>query len=241
MRNNFSLLILVLILAMSLVSSASAADENGITLIQPTGGTVSYEIKSEVDLDSLSSQSFVYLSNTPNDGWRFVRYIVKDKNNNEINISERSDLGTGEIYRYFIKQDATVTAVFEKAAHSITVNNPTGGTVTASVTKASEGDTINLSYTVSDGYLFRRFIVTKASDSSEVEVENGSNVEGIEAWYFKMPDGDVTVTAEIPAAHAITVQNPEKGGISVHETGNVNASLSSAVTGDTVEVLVLTE
>ena len=85
MRNNFSLLILVLILAMSLVSSASAADENGITLIQPTGGTVSYEIKSEFDVASHSVQNFVYLSNTPNDGWSFVRYIVKDKNNNEVN------------------------------------------------------------------------------------------------------------------------------------------------------------
>ena len=145
-----------------------------------------------------------------------------------INISEQRNLGTGEIYRYFIKQDATVTSVFEKATHSITVNNPTGGTVTASATKGSEGDTINLSYTVSDGYLFRRFIVTKASDNSEVSV-NGSQVEGQEAWYFIMPGSNVTVTAEFAPAHAITVSNPENGSITAP---------ASAAAGDTVQISV---
>ena len=93
MRNNFSLLILVLILAMSLVSSASAADENGITLIQPTGGTVSYEIKNFMGNDC------VYLSNTPNEGWRLVKYIVTDGSGNEITISNSTDLVTGKTYR----------------------------------------------------------------------------------------------------------------------------------------------
>ena len=209
-----------------------AADENGITLIQPTGGTVSYEIKNYMGSDC------VYLYNTPNDGWRLVRYIVTDESGNDIAISSSTDLATGEIYNYFTKQNATITAEFEEAAHSITVTQPTGGTITASATKASEGDPVDLSCTVNDGYLFRRFIVTKTSDNSEVSVINGSNIAGQYAWYFNMPDEAVTVTAEISASHAITVQNPENGAINVHENGNVNATLSSAATGDSIEVIV---
>ena len=232
MRSNFSAFVIafVLVILSGAFGTAWATEEDGITLEQPTGGTVGYETKTGYDSASSSFKDLVYLSNTPNDGWRFVRYIVKDGSGNEITLSNSTDLGTGETYYYFAKQNATITAVFEEAAHSITVTQPTGGTITASATKASEGDKINLSCEVNDGYLFRRFIVRKTSDNSEVSVINGSHLEGQYAWYFNMPDGDVTVTAESSASHAITVQNPENGAI--------NATLSSAATGDAVKVIV---
>ncbi len=88
---------------------------------------------------------------------------------------------------------------------------------------------MNLSYTVNSGYIFRRFIVRKTSDNSEVSVINGSSLEGQEAWYFNMPGSNVTVTAEFAPAHAITVSNPENGSITAP---------ASAAAGDTVQFTV---
>ncbi|MBQ9903419.1 MAG: InlB B-repeat-containing protein, partial [Synergistaceae bacterium] len=185
-----------------------------ITVIQPTGGTVSYEDW------NFNGQDTVRLHNTPDDGYRFVRYIVKDTSGNYITLTSFTDLGTGETSYYFVKQDATITAEFERSAYSITVTNPAGGTVTASLSSASEGDKVNLSYTVNSGYIFRRFIVRKTSDNSEVSVINGN---------FNMPGSNVTVTAEFAPAHAITVSNPENGSITAP---------ASAAAGDTVQISV---
>lgn len=169
----------------------------------------------------------VQLSNTPDDGYRFVKYIVKTPSGNDITVSTFGpDFVTGETSYYFVKQDATITAEFERSAYSITVTNPAGGTVTASLSSASEGDKVNLSYTVNSGYIFRRFIVRKTSDNSEVSVINGSQV----AWYFNMPGSNVTVTAEFAPAHAITVSNPENGSITAP---------ASAAAGDTVQISVV--
>ena len=189
---------------------------------------MSYTIKDMYIGDQF--QDCIYLSNTPNDGYRFVKYIVKTPSGNDITVSTFGpDLVTGETSYYFVKQDATITAEFERSAYSITVTNPAGGTVTASLSSASEGDKVNLSYTVNSGYIFRRFIVRKTSDNSEVSVINGSATTGQEAWYFNMPGSNVTVTAEFAPAHAITVSNPENGSITAP---------ASAAAGDTVQFTV---
>ena len=226
-HNHFShfLKLFALAVVLCLLSFGTSWAEN-ITVIQPTGGTVSYEDW------NFYGQDTVRLHNKPNDGYRFVRYIVKDTSGNDITLSSNQILGENGNWvtaYYFVKQDATITAEFERSAYSITVTNPAGGTVTASPSSGSEGDKVNLSYTVNSGYIFRRFIVSKTSDNSEVSVINGSSLEGQEAWYFNMPDGDVTVTAEFAAAHAITVNTPENGSITAP---------ASAAAGDTVQFTV---
>ena len=95
MRNNFSAFVLAfaLVILSCAFGTAWSADENGITVIQPAGGTVSYTIESR-PIGNLF-QDCIFLSNTPNDGWSFVGYIVKDGSGNDITLTPVTNALTG--------------------------------------------------------------------------------------------------------------------------------------------------
>ena len=69
--------------------------------------------------------------------------------------------------------------------YTITINNVTGGTITADVAKAKAGATVTLSYELANSYAFGEWSVVDASDN-EVTVTNNQ---------FTMPTSNVTVTA----------------------------------------------
>ena len=69
--------------------------------------------------------------------------------------------------------------------YTITINNVTGGTITADVDEAKAGATVTLSYELADGYAFGEWSVVDANDN-EVTVTNNQ---------FTMPTSNVTVTA----------------------------------------------
>ena len=70
-------------------------------------------------------------------------------------------------------------------------NNITGGTITADITKAFEGETITLTVTPDTGYILDNITVTDA-DSGTVDVTDNK---------FTMPAKNVTVTATFKASH----------------------------------------
>ncbi|MDD6003154.1 MAG: hypothetical protein PUC50_13280, partial [Bacteroidales bacterium] len=84
--------------------------------------------------------------------------------------------------------DLTVTVV-QLTNHEISVNAVTGGTVTVDKNSAIANETVTLTATPSEGYLFNRIIV---SDGSNTYVSGGDWVTNTAT--FTMPNTDVTVT-----------------------------------------------
>lgn len=78
---------------------------------------------------------------------------------------------------------AEVTCV-EVPSYDIILQQPVGGTISASQTTAHPGARVNLRYVLNDGYVFNGWSLTP-----DIVVEEDS---------FVMPDDDVTVTASMP-------------------------------------------
>lgn len=111
-------------------------------------------------------------------------------------------------------RNVDVSAVFTANAYSITVVQPTGGTVSASATSATAGTTIELTATPAEGYTLDYFTL------------DGERINGNT---FSMPARNVEVSAVFTAnAYSITVVQPANG--------TVSASKLSAFFGEAVEL-----
>ena len=111
-------------------------------------------------------------------------------------------------------RNVEVSAVFTANAYSITVVQPTGGSVAASATSATAGTTIELAATPAEGYTLDYFTL------------DGERINGNT---FSMPARNVEVSAVFTAnAYSITVVQPAGG--------TVTASKLSAFFGEAVEL-----
>ena len=111
-------------------------------------------------------------------------------------------------------RNVEVSAVFTANAYSITVVQPTGGTVSASATSATAGTTIELTATPAEGYTLDYFTL------------DGERINGNT---FSMPARNVEVSAVFTAnAYSITVVQPANGSVA--------ASATSATAGTTIEL-----
>jgi len=91
---------------------------------------------------------------------------------------------------------STTLTTAAATTYTITVNQPTGGTIGASTLSAAAGTTINLTATPATGYTFGSWTVTNTSTGAAVTVTNNS---------FTMPAGNVTVTATFTPAGGSSV------------------------------------
>ena len=132
-----------------------------INVVQPTGGTVS------ASATSAAAGTTVELTATPAEGYA-LDYFTLD--------GERINGDT------FIMpaRNVEVSAVFTANAYSITVVQPTGGTVSASKLSAFFGETVDLTAVPDEGYELSHYVVNGAAN-------NGGT--------FTMPARDVIVTA----------------------------------------------
>ena len=177
------------------VSAVFTANAYSITVVQPTGGTVS------ASATSATAGTTVKLTATPAEGYT-LDYFTLD--------GERINGNT------FIMpaRNVEVSAVFTANAYSITVVQPTGGTVSASATSATAGTTIELTATPAEGYTLDYFTL------------DGERINGNT---FSMPARNVEVSAVFTAnAYSITVVQPTGG--------TVSASKLSAFFGEAVEL-----
>ena len=111
-------------------------------------------------------------------------------------------------------RNVDVSAVFTANAYSITVVQPTGGTVSASATSATAGTTVKLTATPAEGYTLDYFTL------------DGARINGDT---FIMPARNVEVSAVFTAnAYSINVVQPANGMVS--------ASKLSAFFGEAVEL-----
>ena len=177
------------------VSAVFTANAYSITVVQPTGGTVS------ASATSATAGTTVKLTANPAEGYT-LDYFTLD--------GERINGDT------FIMpaRNVEVSAVFTANAYSITVVQPTGGTVSASATSAAAGTTIELTATPAEGYTLDYFTL------------DGERINGNT---FSMPARNVEVSAVFTAnAYSITVVQPTGG--------TVSASKLSAFFGEAVEL-----
>jgi len=125
---------------------------------------------SETELDTIGGTIHT-ITATPSGKYNFVKWV----NASGAAVSYDSE------YTFVAKGDDTLTAVFEKRKHSITVNTQ-GGTITAPSVGVIESQ-IDVCYTENEGYIFTEGSLCY----NGIPIENGA---------FIMPDEDVTITAE---------------------------------------------
>lgn len=151
-----------------------------------TGGSVTVGVS---NLNNVKEGQTVTLSNTPNKGYKFECYSI----NGAEQTGNTFVMPSGGVY---------LSAKFSKIDYTVITFDYDGGTITANKSVANYGDTIILSYSAQDGYLFKGFTVNQ--DDNVIKVNNNS---------FVMPDGNVTVTGEFELQKfTVTLVNPSDGG-----------------------------
>ncbi len=177
------------------VSAVFTANAYSITVVQPTGGTVS------ASATSATAGTTVKLTANPAEGYTLDYFTLDGARIN------------GDTF-IMPARNVEVSAVFTANAYSITVVQPTGGSVAASATYATAGTTIELIATPAEGYTLDYFTL------------DGERINGDT---FIMPARNVEVSAVFTAnAYSITVVQPTGG--------TVSASKLSAFFGEAVEL-----
>ena len=166
-----------------------------INVVQPANGSVS------ASATSATAGTTIELAATPSEGYTLDYFTLDGAriNGNTFIMPARN---------------VDVSAVFTANAYSITVVQPTGGSVAASATSAAAGTTIELTATPAEGYTLDYFTL------------DGARINGNT---FIMPARNVEVSAVFTAnAYSITVVQPTGG--------TVSASKLSAFFGEAVEL-----
>ncbi len=177
------------------VSAVFTANAYSITVVQPANGSVA------TSATSATAGTTVKLTANPAEGYT-LDYFTLD--------GERIN---GDTFT-MPARNVEVSAVFTANAYSITVVQPTGGTVSASATSATAGPTVKLTATPAEGYTLDYFTL------------DGARINGDT---FIMPARNVDVSAVFTAnAYSINVVQPANGMVS--------ASATSATAGTTVKL-----
>ena len=166
-----------------------------INVVQPANGSVA------ASATSATAGTTIELAATPSEGYTLDYFTLDGAriNGNTFIMPARN---------------VEVSAVFTANAYSITVVQPTGGTVSASATSAAAGTTIELTATPAEGYTLDYFTL------------DGERINGDT---FIMPARNVEVSAVFTAnAYSINVVQPANG--------TVSASATSAAAGTTIEL-----
>ena len=166
-----------------------------INVVQPANGSVA------ASATSATAGTTVKLTATPAEGYTLDYFTLDGAriNGNTFIMPARN---------------VEVSAVFTANAYSITVVQPTGGTVSASATSATAGTTIELTANPAEGYTLDYFTL------------DGERINGDT---FTMPARNVEVSAVFTAnAYSINVVQPAGGSVA--------ASATSATAGTTIEL-----
>ena len=166
-----------------------------INVVQPANGSVA------ASATSATAGTTVKLTATPAEGYTLDYFTLGGERIN------------GDTF-IMPARNVEVSAVFTANAYSITVVQPTGGSVAASATSATAGTTIELTANPAEGYTLDYFTL------------DGERINGNT---FIMPARNVEVSAVFTAnAYSITVVQPANG--------TVSASKLSAFFGEAVEL-----
>lgn len=153
-----------------------------ITIVQPTGATISAPA-------SAQAGSTVTLSNTTSSGYSFEYYTV-DGVQIQGNTFTMPD------------HDVTISASVTADTYTVTITQPTGGTISANPVSGTAGTVITLSQTPDSSYTFNNFTVNGEAISGNTFILNG-NVT-VSASYTEQPYvPDLYATA--PDVHVVSI------------------------------------
>ena len=142
-----------------------------ITVNQPQHGTLSAPTQAY-------AQATVTLSATPETGYCLSSWNVRDASNNSITVTNNQFT--------MPESNVTVTATFVQGM-AVTLASVMNGSISADTEYALQGNTINLTATPANNYVFDSWVVYKTGDvNTTVTVTNNS---------FTMPNYPVTVSA----------------------------------------------
>lgn len=177
-------ILLAAVLIMSLGSAAFADDPHTVTIGSAVNGSAT------ANPISGEAGTTITLTATPDAGYRLKSWTSDPAVSVSGNSFEMPDA------------DVTITPVFERVFSVSVVSPVTGGSATASVSQAAEGEKVTLTPTADAGYRWKEWTVS------------GGTLSGNE---LTMPAADVTVTPafeEIPS-FSITVSGDGHGSASV--------------------------
>lgn len=152
-----------------------------------TGGTISASPTSAVAGTTIS------LTATPSAGYVFDSWNVTDADAGSVTVTNNQFTMPAK--------NVTVNATFnvDNTEYDVVVSDETGGTITASPTKAKSGEVVTLTAVLDAGYVL---------DSWIVEDENSDAVATTpvtdKQCTFVMPSGDVLVSAVYKAIHTVS-------------------------------------
>ena len=140
------------------VSAVFTANAYGITVVQPTGGTVS------ASATSATAGTTIELTANPAEGYTLDYFTLDGARIN------------GDTF-IMPARNVDVSAVFTANAYGITVVQPTGGTVSASATSATAGTTIELTANPAEGYTLDYFTLDGERINGDTFTMPARNVE----------------------------------------------------------------
>ena len=186
-------------------------------------GAVTATVNGEA-AETAEKDAEVTLTATPNEGYRLkaIRVTYTDENGQEQNVTVENNTFK------MPAADVIVTAEFEQTYKVEVAATLENGKVEPDKDRAAVGETVQLTVTPNEGYELESIHVTYGNEQ-EVKVDENNT--------FKMPAGDVNVSARFKAKAAVhnvivTVQD-DKG---VQQGGTATATPSQAVAGATVKL-----
>ena len=165
----------------SVAVSFKRAAAHKISVNSPVeGGSYEVRINGKAVSEAYSGETVrVVAFPDKNHGYKFAGTTVTTAGGREIKVE-------GGVF-IMPEDDIVVSVKFDKNVYTVSVQQAENGTVSVDHSKASAGDTVNVTATPSDGY-----------ELASISV-NGKAIEGTS---FTMPVGDVTVSASFKAKAA---------------------------------------
>ena len=162
--------------------TVTGGTQYNITVTQPQHGTISAPAQAYAG-------ATVTLTATPETGYCLSSWTVKQGNTNITVTNNQFTMPEGNV---------TVTATFVQGL-AITLAPVTNGTISADPMYALQGNTVNLTATPANGYVFNSWVVYKTGDVNTTVTVNGNS--------FTMPSYPVTVSAIFlaPAGGDVTI------------------------------------
>lgn len=173
------------------VTGTFAKIDYTISVTQPSaGGTIS------VSKTMANYGDTITLSNAPTGEYSFVSYTVNGK-------SQTTNTFT------MPASNVTVSGTFQLKEYKVSITSAANGTVTANPTSAAAGTNVTLTINPNNGYTLASLKVNGTECSSFVKNN---------AYTFKMPSGNVTVTYSFAQAKNVTTSAVTNGTLTVSHT-----------------------
>ena len=147
----------------------------------------------------------ITLSNTPNAGYKFASYTVRDADGAAVVVADGKFTMPAK--------NVTVSATFSAISYNINVGTFANGSVEAAPSAATVGETVTLTVSTASGYGLETLTVT-ADGGASVKVDGTGD-----SRTFTMPAKNVTVTATFSAInYSINVGTIANGSVTASPT-----------------------